>query len=96
MSLQMIIVLETVFAICAIIGFGVDTVPRWELWLCCWLFLSMDNWRCYEVGVVSTGPDYRWYGFTFDRDDSPMGFYCAMIFQGLLTLIAFFVFICQF
>ena len=92
----MIVWLETVFAISGIIGFAFDCVPSWETWLCCFLFLGMDTWRCHQIGIISTGPNFRWYGFTFDRDDSPMCFYCAMVFQGLLTLIAFFVFLCQF
>jgi hypothetical protein len=91
----MIQVLEGVFAICALIGFGVDSVPGWEKWLCCFLFLGLDTWRCHLVGVISTGPDYRWYGFTFSRDDDdpPIGFYCGMLFQTLLTLVVFFVFL---
>ena len=90
MSLKMTQVLESVFAICAIIGFVVDSVPSWERWLCCSIFLGLDTWRCHLVGAISTGPDWKWYGFTFSRDDDPaIGFYCVMIFQALLTLGVF-------
>jgi hypothetical protein len=95
MSLKMTQVLESVFAVFVIIGFVVDSVPSWERWLCCFVFLGLDTWRCHLVGVISTGPDYRWYGFTFSRDDDdpPIGFYCVMIFQVLLTLGVFFGFL---
>jgi hypothetical protein len=95
MSLQMTQVLECVFAICALIGFVVDSVPSWEKWLFLFLFLGLDTWRCHQVGVISTGSDCRWYGFTFSRDDDdpPIGYYCVMIFQCLLTLGVFFAFL---
>jgi hypothetical protein len=95
MSLRLTQVLEFVFAIGAIIGFGVDSLPGWEKWLCCSLLFGLDTWRCHLVGEISTGPDCRWYGFTFSRDDDdpPIGFYCAMFVQVLLTLGLFLAFL---
>jgi hypothetical protein len=93
MSLKMLIVLETIFAVFGIIGFCLDSVPRWETWLCCFLFLGLDIWRSLRVGIISTSGFTRYYSFTFTRDDSPVLFSCVIAFQGLLTLICFFVFL---
>ena len=93
MSLRAIQVLECVFAISAVIGFCVDSLPRWAAWLSCFLFLGFDTWRCLRVGEISTGPDYKWYGFTFDRDDSPEIFTGLVVLQTLLTLVFFFIFL---
>ena len=93
MSLKIIQVLEGIFAILATIGLCVHSVPRWEAWLCCFLFLGLDTWRCFRVGEISTGPNWKWYGFAFSRDDSPELFYCVVIFQVLLTLVFFCIFL---
>jgi hypothetical protein len=93
MSLKMIQVLECVFAICAILGLVVDSVPSWERWLCWFLFVGLDTWRCLKVGEISTGPDWKWYGFTFDRDESPEIFTVLVVLQMLVTLVLFFIFL---
>ena len=93
MSLQLIQVLELVFAISTVIGFSVHSMPRWEEWLSLFLCLAFDTWRCLRVGEISTGNSTRWYGFTFNRDDSPELFACAVVFQVLLTVGSFFIFL---
>jgi hypothetical protein len=93
MSLQLLQVLECVFAIFTAIGLSVDTIPRWEAWLSCFLFFALDTWRCLRVGEISTGSSGRWYAFTFNRDDSPELFACAVAFQVLLTLVSFSIFL---
>ena len=95
MSLRMVQVLECVFAICTAIGLSVKSVPHWAGWLSCFLFLALDTWRCIRVGEISSGSDYKWYGFTFSRDDSPMLFTCVLVLQVLLTLVCFFIFLCS-
>ena len=89
MSLQMIQVLEGIFAVLTLIGFDLDSAPRWAGWLCCCLFLALDTWRSSRVGEISTGPSYRWYGFTFSRDESPGLFTCILLCYSLLTLACF-------
>ena len=95
MSLRLIQVLECIFGVFAAIGLSVDSVPRWGAWLCCFLFLGMDTWRCFRVGEISTGPNWKWYGFTFSRDDSPEIFAGIAVLQILLTLVFFFIFLCS-
>jgi hypothetical protein len=75
------------------IGFLVDSTPRWATWLSCFFFLGLDTCRCLKVGEISTGPDYKWYGFTFDRDDSPEIFAGLVVLQTLFTLLFFFIFL---
>jgi hypothetical protein len=95
MSLKTIQVLECVFAILAAIGLSVDSIPRSAGWFCGFIFLSLDTWRCLRVGKISTGSNYKWYGFTFNRDDSPEIFTIIAVLQILLTLVFFFKFACS-
>jgi hypothetical protein len=95
MSLKTIQVLECVFAVLGAIGLSVDSVPRWGAWLCGFLFLGLDTWRCLRVGEISTGPSWKWYGFTFSRDESPEIFAGVVVFQVLLTLVFLFIFLCS-
>ena len=83
--------------ICYFGGFGlsVDSVPRWAGWFCGFTFLSLDTWRCLRVGEISTGSEGRWYGFTFNREDSPESFTIIVVLQTLLTLVVFFIFVCS-
>lgn len=89
----MIQILECIFAACTMVGLSFDSIPRWEGWFSCFLFFGLDTWRCLRVGVISTGPTYKWYGFTFSRDDSPEIFSCIVLFQVFLTLVCFFIFL---
>ena len=95
MSLRLIQILEGVFAIAALIGLAWDEVPRWTGWLSCFLCVALDTWRCLRVGKISTGPDYRWYGFTFDRDDSPEFFAGILFLQVLVAMLLLFIFLCS-
>ena len=93
MSLKMIQWLELVFAILTVIGFDSHWMHRWEKWLAAFLFVGLDTWRCWRVGEISTGSGTRWYGFTFNRDDSPEFFTCVFLIQVLVTMVFFLLFL---
>jgi hypothetical protein len=95
MSLRTIQILEGVFAVCMVVGLSVHSVPHWAGWFSGFLFLGLDTWRCMKVGEISTGPDYKWYGFKFNRDDSPELFYCVAAFKVFLTLMFLLIFLCS-
>lgn len=94
-NLRTIQILEGVFAVLAVLGLIVHSDPRWDTWLFFSLFVGMDTWRCLRVGKISTGSDYRWYGFTFDRDESPLLFNGAVAVQILVALALFVIFLCS-
>lgn len=89
MILRWTVILETIFALAAIAGLCLDTVPHWEAWLCMSLFCGLDTWRCWRVGEVSTAGLFRGSFIRFDSEESPLIFTCLMICQGLLTLACF-------
>jgi hypothetical protein len=95
MNLLTIQILEGFFAVLSIVGFTVDSAPRWGAWLFASLFLGMDTWRCLKIGEISTGPNWKWYGFKFRRDDSPEIFAGIVCFYILLTIALFFIFLCS-
>jgi hypothetical protein len=71
MSLKMIQVLEYIFAVLAAVGLFVILFLVGSCRFVVFYFLGFDTWRCLRVGEISTGPSWKWYGFTFSRDESP-------------------------
>ena len=86
--------MKPVFAFGTAIGHWIDSLPGWVGWLVCFLFLSFYTWRCWREGEISTSPSYKWYGFKFNREESPEIFAALLILQIVLTLGVFILFMC--
>lgn len=93
MKFRTIEVLECILAVLAVVAFCSRSTPRWDAWLFGFLLLGVDTWRCLLDGEISTGSRHRWFGFRFNRDDSPLCFTCAIVFQVLLTCAFFLIFL---
>jgi hypothetical protein len=85
---------ELGFGLLGFIGLYIESVPRWVVFFCFFVFLALDLFVSLREGAVSSkwGPFGAWF-YTYRRDEWPVLYMWCVMIHGLLTVGFLFAFL---